>query len=334
MIKLVEFHFDELKGEDHWIKFARFGDLKSYKIHMYNYFVDFDFKLSPEEVYQVSFDQSTSNTGVFIKNYRNTEVYMIEVSKDKGDRDPISYMFNLERLLHYLFEGLKLSHMIYERPIITEEYRSSQVLFQLEGMILMLPKRYKEFEQAKIDNITASSWRSDILLEEFNKLDIKSQAENSIKTIYPWVNLYGFSIGKDKDIFEAMGVMFGWFMNAFDSLGRPYVRGDRYNGLVGGFLLPGVSAKEVSDKFKEAGLTSTWFMENPNNPIYDNIVSATRRYEVVCVEFTKVFSMLSLCVESNIKWMGQDKMTAVLVAANFVDKRLFDITGNTYHFVM
>lgn len=334
MIKVGYFEFSEVESKNHWVDFAKFGDLVKFDVQWFEDSRQVPFKLDPEKTYQVALDQSTSCAGVFIKDYTNTEVYMIECSRAKG-QDADDFIYNFELFLHGLCEECHVSHLIYERPITTESFRSSQVLFQLEGMIRGLTKRYDEFKTARLEAIENSAWRRVVILPEYkNSPDRKSATQESVQRIFDWTNSYGFSLGKDKDVYEAIGVMFGWFMNSFDTLGRPYVRGDKYYGAIGGFILPFMSAEEVCSKLKEAGIDTTWAMQNPRKSTFENLASAVEKYKVVCVELTDAYSMLALTVECNIKWMDPDKMTVVLVAANFVDSRLFNITGKEYHFVV
>lgn len=333
MIKVGTFLFEEHGFTDLWAKFALFGTLKFVDIQFYSEISEVDLGLKAGCAYQISFDQSTSNTGMFIKSLDNTEAYMVEMRKDSGV-GPDDYIFMLEMLIHKICGDIAATHLIYERPIKTENYRSSQVLFQLEGMIRALPRRYSEFKAARLDSIENPSWRRVAILPQFKNYERKVASEQSIKEIYPWSCHYGNSIGKDRDIFEAMGTMFGWFFNSFDHLGRPYVRGDRFYGNIGCFILPGVSAQSVADELRKAGLDSVWAMQNPRKSIYENIACAVEKYKVVCVEFSDPHTMLALTVEANMKWLAPDKLTVVMVTANYVDSALFKITGNEYHFVI
>lgn len=333
MIKIAQFKFEEIETDNHWVMYPNFGNLISKDVAYYDRIRDVPLTLVAGCPYQVSLDQSTSCTGIFIKNYTNTEAYMIELSKDKG-QDADDYIFNFEVFIHQICQGAIITHLIYERPISTESYRSSQVLFQLEGIIRALCKRFDEFKSARMENIVNSSWRRVVILPEYKDWnDRKAATEFSIRNLFPWSTYYEFSIGDDRDIFESMGVMFGWFFNSFDSLGRPYVRGERYNGNIGGFVLPEVSAEEVAKELSKLGIECSWCVQNPRKSTFENLACAVEKYKVVCVELCEKHSMLALSIECGIIWLNPSKMTVVLVAANYVDKNLFKITGEEYHFV-
>ncbi len=333
MIKIGSFEFEPFDSPNYWADFAVFGNATCSTVELYERYTEVELKLDPEDTWQMAMDQSTSNSGIFIKNYKNTRAYMIEVSKDRGVSAD-DYIFDLEMFIHRICDGAKMSHLVYERPIKTESYRSNQVLFQLEGILRAFVKRYEEFKTARLDYIENASWRSVVIdSERYGKLTRKEQSARSIEEAYPWTKGYCGSLGADYDVYEAMGVMFGWFFNSFDKLGRPYVRGDKYTGNIGGFILPFQSAEDVAKAFEKEGIKADWMIAHPNKSIYENIAAGIEHYKVKCVEIADPVAMLALTVECNMKWLNPDKMTVVLVAANFVDKRLFNITGDSYHFV-
>lgn len=334
IIKMCAFQFMKLEAKNYWTNFAVFGALSSFTVNMFDSYSEIPFKLDTSKVYQVGMDQSSTNCGIFIKDYENTEAYMIEISRSKGE-DADTAIFNIEMFLHSFCAGCTVSHLIYEKTIEVDSFRSSQVLFQLEGAIRQLVRRYDEFKTARLDSVANASWRSVVILEEFKHLENRKQGtELSIQKIFDWTNCYGFSLGTDKDIYEAMGVLFGWFITSFDALGRPYVKGESYPGNIGGFILPEIGAEELSSEFKKAGLDSSWAVQNPRKSIFENLAAAVEKYKVVCLELTEPYAMLALTVECNIKWLAPEKMTVVLVAANHADARLFTITGNEYHFTL
>ena len=336
MIKCAKFVFEEIPAKNHWVTFAQFGNLLEHHVTGHEDWVSCDVvDLDPEDTWQLSMDQSTSNTGIFIKNYNNTVAWMIEVSRGKK-QDASEYIFNLEMFLHKIGEGCKFSHIIYETAIDTGSYRSSQVAFQLEGMVRQLARRYAEFNTAKIDCIENASWRSVIIQKgRFDHLNRKEQTAESIRHIYHWTWKYGPSIYKDQDIFEAIGVMMGWFINSFDPLGRPYVRGSGdSNRTVGGFILPTLTVETVVEMFKEKGLDSELRVANPSYSIYKNVTRAVEPFVTTCIEFRDKYSMLALCVECNMKWLDPEVMTVIVTDASKMDSRLKEITGGEFHFVV
>lgn len=338
MIKYASFKFEELQVKDHWVTFSVFGPCIGVEVRYEQDYHNVDIHLSPEEYYQISLDQSTSNTGLFIKNYKNTEAYMVEISRAgqaKGSQNAGDYIFDLEMFLHRLFENVKITHMIYEKPISTKNYESNRVLFQLEGMLLNLARRYPEFGTAKIDCIENASWRSVVIDKQLSSTYSRKELSRiSVQNTWTWTRHYDMSLKSDEDIYEAIGVMMGWFYKSFDSLGRPYVRGDTHRSRVGVYVLPGYHGEEIKKLLEEQGIKCKFAVENPNYTIYNNLSSMIEDKTVLCVEFTSQYAMLCLCIESNIKWDNYEYMTVLLSDAANVDSKLKEVAGGDFHFTL
>ena len=110
MIKICLLEFEELQGKDHWVTFAQFGSCISHKtmtLDSYRELSDAGIVLDPEDAWQIAFDQSTSNSGVFIKNYKNTKAIMMEMHRARGDNAD-DFIFDFEMLVHQLCKGARL----------------------------------------------------------------------------------------------------------------------------------------------------------------------------------------------------------------------------------
>ena len=328
MICCSMFQFEKLDVDNHWTAFCNFGECISYNQVYFKNRHECKIVLPAGHVYQMGLDQSSTCTGIFIKSYDNTVAWMVEVKREpKQDAD--DYIFELEMFIHQICDGVTFSHVIYERPIESKAFRSNQVLFQLEGIIRAMSKRYAEFAEAKLDCIENSSWRSVVIDKEVEqKYNRKSATVVSVTNALPWTNSYGPSLNKDNDIYEAIGVLMGWFIVSFDHLGRPYARGDRSSRAVGGYILPGLPADLVVESFKREGVDATLYVENPRYSIYQNLASTVRPYTVTCLEVTSPYTMLCLSVECNIKWMRPDVMTVVLTDAGTADAKLTAIAAS------
>lgn len=334
MIKHQSLMFSKLNVDNHWVNFWKFGDLLQTNQEYFKDYRESTIQLDPNAYYQISFDQSSSNTGIFIKNLENTEVHMIEVLRSKGQAAG-DYIWDLEQFLHQMCEGCVFSHIIYEKPINTQAYRSAQVLFQLEGVLCALSRRYPEFKAAKVDNIENPAWYAAIRDKTLDaSYSRKEVSRISVNRLWPWTLEYGSSLYKDNDIFDAIGVMMGWFIASFDPFGRPYVRGARTTRAVGGYVLPGLTGEQVAQMLREYGIDCEVYIENPTYAIYQNLAAMVQQYKTVCVEFSSKYAMLCMSIECNLKWIDPDIMTVILVDAATVDSNLKEITGGTFHFVL
>lgn len=334
MIKHQVYSFSKLDTDNPWVNFWRFGDLQDTRQEYFGDYHESTIKLDPDKVYQMSFDQSSSNTGIFIKDLENTEVHLIEVLRNKGQVAG-DYIWDFEQFIHQTCEGCIFSHLIYERPINTKAYRSTQVAFQLEGIICTLAKRYSEFKASKVDNIENPAWFAAVCDKTIDKsYGRKEISRMSVNKLWPWTLEYGSSLYKDNDIFDAIGVMMGWFVASFDALGRPYVRGDRTTRTIGGYVLPGLTGEQVKQMLEKYNIDCEVYIENPRYAIYQNLAAMVRQYKTVCVEFSSKYTMLCLCIECNLKWFDPDVMAVILVDASTVDSRLKEIAGDKFHFVL
>lgn len=333
MIKIVRILFKKLEDFKPIIDFERFGEPIGYQEGFFKDYRECGVVLDTNTIYDLSMDQSSSNTGIFIKSEDNTEVYMIEVLRNKS-QDAHDYIFDLEMFISKLVGETHIAHTIYEKPIKSESYRSSQVLFALEGNIKALCKRYEAFKCSRLENIENPAWRAQMIQDEFASLSRKESSLMSVRALFPWTAVYGNSLYKDNDIYESIGIMFGWFKSAFDHLGRPYVRGDQFFGSIGVFLLPEIDAEELAKGFEEQGLKSNWAVYNPSFSTFKNIVKQATAYEVSCVQVEDPYVMLMLCVEANMVYTKYSKMTMVLVTPNYIDRRIYDITGKEFSFVL
>lgn len=333
MYKIAKFNFVDRCVDNYWTSFMLFGDLESHAIYTLADGDAIPIQLDKEATYQIGIDQSTSNTGIVIKDYKNTEFYMIEKLRASGTTSA-DYMFELEMFLHKLLNGCTVSHVIYEQPIETQNYRSARVLFQLEGVLIQLGRRYKEFNSALIEPIPNASWRSVIVSGDNLSQDRKQASRLAIQSAYKWSYLYGESLYKDQDVYEAFGILMGWFIKSFDPLGRPYVRGIVPQKTVGGYVIPNVASQDVVESLTSYGIKSILRVANPELSVAKNLSALVDNYTAVCVEFTDSYSMLSICIEANIKFDYYDVVTVVVTEANKPCKALVDLLGESYHYII
>lgn len=317
-LKCVKFIFSPYRsnGVHLWTDFCRFGELINVEVYeKIKDPMDFPFTLNPDEIYQIGLDQSTSCTGIFIKNFRNTEVYMMEYKANSVTKptDATSFLINLEMFLHNLCKGTNISHTIYEATIESDNYRTSKILAQLAGIVEALPLRYNEFKTTVLDDIANQSWRESVICEEFCEYDRKEQSMLSIQKIFPWTINYGNSLSS-RDVYEAMGILFGWFMKSFDKLGRPYVRGTPFSGNVGIILFPNMSGEEVCNQINSLGIEiANYKVYNFSLSIFKNIVCSVSKEDAALVEITDKFVIICMCAEANIKIEDYNIMTALVV---------------------
>lgn len=230
MIKFVEFTA-KAKDPKEFIKQGIFrsqfyfnGNVRASEPQMYTMFEEISADHGPllrkDLFYIISMDQSTSNTGIFIKSIDNTHAILLEVSKLGNQKSGI-YIQRLEQMLRWLNMWHNIVMVLPERAVLNKHFNTTKVLMHLFSMIRDLPVCTPEYEFATVRDVPVTAWRSEVILPEYEHCDRKTASRLSIQQIYPWLINYGMSLGKDEDAYEAVGIMFGWMCRGYDPLAIP-----------------------------------------------------------------------------------------------------------------
>ncbi len=326
--KSVLFEFDQITPLPKYAKFILFGNL--------SYTSSSSQPIIPDSSipYDLSLDQSSTNTGITLKAVDNSRLYIYEFFRKSCNAD--RYMHLLKEFIVTLTKDLTVVHMLYEKPIDSTSFRSKQVLFQVEGIIRGLHESESNLQKARLESIASSSWNaavfdSEIKKQYSNKKDI---AKHSLIKQYPWLAHFGDSLKADNDGYESFGLMLGWFLQNHDKLDRPYVRGDDFYGGIAGILLFNLTAKDLCQQFKEQGFSAEWSMFNPKLSTYSNISKAAYKYGVHLVQIEDYHVALMLAIEANMKLPEDFKcITLALITPNYIDRALKDVLGSNYHIV-
>lgn len=106
-------------------------------------------------VYRISFDQSSSCTGIFIKSTNGDFYMMVEVKRDSDDK--ILFYRDLKTLIYKLIHGVKVDLAIIEEPVPNmKQYTSGKILLELKGK---LTEWLSEFGVGKLQNIYPQTWK-------------------------------------------------------------------------------------------------------------------------------------------------------------------------------
>lgn len=230
MIKFVEFTAKAKEPREYAERgifrdqFRFSGSIFATEPQMYTTFEEIDVDRGPllkkDLFYLISIDQSTSNSGIFIKSVDNTHAILLEVSKQSGQKSG-QYIQQLEHMLCWLNKWQNIVMVLPERAVLNNYYNTTKVLMHLYGMIRDLPECTPEYTFATVRDVPVTAWRAEVILPEYEHCDKKTASRLSIQHIYPWLTNYGSSIGKDEDAFEAAGIMFGWMCRGYDPLAIP-----------------------------------------------------------------------------------------------------------------
>lgn len=334
-IKCLSLSFELLPVFKEIIDFYKFGSCTNYQVQEVTDITDVHIKLDKSKIYDLSFDQSSTCTGIFIKDTKNTEAFIIEV-KRTANMSADDYIFELEMFVNKITQGCTILHLIYERPIKTETFRSSQVAFQLEGIIRQWIRRYDQFKTAFLDNIEPTSWKASIVDKErfSSNYTSKEASKESIIELFPWTGFYGYSLNKDNDGYESIGIMFGWYLCSFDAFGRPYVRGEEFKGNIGCVVLPEVDVIELSKMMTDNNIENKWFVYNPKFSVFQNILKSADKYQVSLIQIEDLYTALCVCIEANIKYPSSGKVVLAVITPEHQSAASKRILGDTFHFYL
>lgn len=334
-IKCLDVRFDMLPEHNNFTDFYKFGQVISYNIHEGTDLNDLGLDIDTSIIYDISFDQSSTCTGIFLRDLNNTAAYIIEVRRTK-DMDADDYIFELEMFVNELTKNLTILHLIYEKPIKTEMFRSSQVAFQLEGSIRQWNRRYSQFKNCLLDNIEAVSWKSSIVNKEVwgSNYTSKEASKSSIIELFPWAGFYGSSLYKDNDGYEAVGIMFGWYFCSFDPLGRPYVRGDEYSGNVGCIVIADIDAEVLAESLNQSDVNAKWFVFNPKLSTFKNIMKGAEKYQISVIQIEDAYTVLCVCIEANVILPKSGKISLVVATPENMSASAKRIIGTDFHFYL
>lgn len=290
MIKCVELRFSPiLSTTDIMRSQLDFGVLSKKHSKMFDDISECDVHLD-KKPYIMALDQSSGCCGVVFKSLDNTHVLLIEIKK-KSKHKAIDAISLIEDVLHHIASSGVVPYIVYERPIKSKHFVSTRVLFQLEGMIKLLPKRYKEFELADPISVPLNTWRSSVLFGEYRDYsDKKFATHESICDAFPWVAEYGQTLGSDYDLYEAFGILVGWLLNYNDYLGRPMYTEDAPK-LHKYIVIDSESAEEIQslDTIRTVGyadeLNTVWRLCELSGGVSGDLVKITFNNTKDCAQF-------------------------------------------------
>lgn len=334
-IKCLEAKFETQEDMKQYVDFYKFSQCTYFNLSEGECFADLDIELDTTLIYDLSLDQSSTCTGIFLRAIDNSTLYVLEVKRTKNSSAD-DYIFDFELFLNELTKDLTLLHLIYERPINTSTFRSSQVAFQLEGAIRQLVRRYPQFKYVLLDSIEPTSWKSCIVnTSRWGKDYTSKQAsKESIIELFPWAGYYGSSINKDNDGYEAIGILFGWYFSAFDPFGRPYVRGQEFTGNVGCIVMPEMEAESLASSLTEAEIDAKWFVYNPKFSTFKNIMKSAEKYKVSVIQVEDLYTALCICIEANLKPPASGKLSVVVATPENMSAAAKRVLGDTFHFYL
>lgn len=193
----------------------------------------FHLKLFPDRHYKVALDQSSTCTGIAICDTMNDTYVMLDFQRDSNSKE--TFYTELFGFLYETFQNSDVDLLVYERPVPSHSYARA-VLTELKGKLDEWIPRIPGFRNAYVDSLYPQSWKKFIVNTKKGGIivggkkkrrgDIKKLVASDICEILPLAEDYfNVCISKDYDSFDALGILLGFQMYAFDERGNMKIHG-------------------------------------------------------------------------------------------------------------
>lgn len=187
---------------------------------------NFNLGLLKDRQWAIGIDQSTSCTGLCFRDLSGEYRIILDLYHDQ-QVSKVKYFRDLFYLLKRCVEGCDIRYLVYERPAPKDMY-ASRVLQELKGHLEDWIDNIPEFEFTVVESMFPQTWKKYIVDKSKGKgrTRIKSAIAQDLVDRFPllqdYYDIYPF---KDYDSFDATGIIEGYFMYAFDSVGNEKIHG-------------------------------------------------------------------------------------------------------------
>lgn len=247
-------------------------------------------RLNPECKWQLGIDQSTSCTGIALRDLEGQFLILLDIKRDRALARE-EYFRELHFFLKRIARGMTFTLVVNERPV-PGKYRSSgdvlrEFLGHLNEWIISIP----ELSLARHESIYPQTWKSLIVNKSKgkNRSNIKSEVALDVVDIYPDLQIYynGYRL-TDYDSFDALGILEGFCRYAFDSSGNELIHGSVEKRHVSFVCYKWVSLQDIKDNARQAlfgdalsDLELTSLMYNERYDMHTNIRMASSNYDAI-----------------------------------------------------
>ena len=256
------------------------------------------------ERYYLSLDQSTTCTGISIRNTEETVLCQMDFMRLQTPKEV--YFTQLEKLVSHLVKDLRLSLIVIENPIPVKNSKATPVLFKLAKDIKGWKDSIPEFYGVPFDTIYPQQWKEKVLDKKKGKYryGVKAEIAKDVSDIFPLLNNYRVRcLACDFDSFDATGIMSGYLRQHFDEDGNKVNFGSAvYNSKMHIFVkyLPSIEIKNTNLIME--GIPKKMPIEmlqyNSDKSFYDNLRMACSGYPVSCFSINDQLTYLNMLWES------------------------------------
>lgn len=167
----------------------------------------FSLDLPNSKIYDVSLDQSHTCTGICVKPMDDSFIIIMEVLNIGTPNE--FYRKYLKSFLKTLLKGHKIRYMIMEEPLGYITGRQNRRLIELKKDLSTLKE---ELNPQVFTTVPVTSWRHGLMPKK-NGMDRRSKEAvvSTVLELYPALVYFLELSNSDKDGFEAVGILHGYF---------------------------------------------------------------------------------------------------------------------------
>ena len=176
--------------------------------------------LDKDDTYYISFDQSTTCTGIYLTN-TDLDFHVVFDFK-RESTDVFEYQEQLFKFIKMLVSDLNIKMAVMEEPVQSYAY-AGRVLREFKGFLTSTLQNIQEFDNVPLNTILTQSWKSQIMIKKKGKgrFNNKSAIAEDIVDRVPDLKIYyNYHASKDYDGLEAVGILHGYLKKHYDEHGN------------------------------------------------------------------------------------------------------------------
>lgn len=187
----------------------------------------FSLGLTKDTTWKIGIDQSTSCTGIAFKSDDGKFVVLLDVHRDRSE-DRLVFYRSLKYLLRRLANGIRFTLIVNEKPVPSKYRTAGDVLREFLGRLNEWIEDTPEFSSVRHGSLYPQTWKSLVMDKSKgkNRSNVKAEVALDVAERYPGLMQYYDSYPySDYDSFEALGILDGYLMYAFDKDGNAMICG-------------------------------------------------------------------------------------------------------------
>lgn len=279
------------------------------------------------ERFYLSMDQSTTCTGISIRNTRETILCQMDFLRLNTPKE--LFIEQLYKLVSNLVRDLRLSLIVIEKPLPVKHSHATSVLNALAREITSWKNQIPEFYGVPFDTIFPQQWKEKVLDKKKGKhrYNVKAEIAKDVCDIFPMLNRYRKKcLATDYDSFDATGIMSGYLRQHFAEDGSKINFGSAvYNSKMHVFIkyVPHSEIDNTNMLFE--GLPRKCPMEtviyNKEHSFYDNLRMICSQYEIGNFVVNDELLFIDLLWESKVQYRKGYSFVCVVTRQGYLTER-------------